>query len=349
MTSSFVNAVYYPSWMVYKDKPPSSMQLQAITHVFYAFVGVNEDGTLKWFDEWADFDKKVDDEKGCLAALAKLKRQNPHIKTIVSLGGGTGSKTFPALAASSAARRTLAAQTREFCDKYGLDGVDIDWEHPKTPEQGRDYINLLHELRNALPSPRYLLTTALPIGEYCLKHIDLQAAARLLDLLNLMAYDLTGGWTDVSGHHAQLLPPPGNLQSVYPTLRRSTSQGVEYILGRGFPSHKLILGIPTYARFFPKARGTGHPFKNAGEMDYCDIDNEWVCRARVDTNVAAASFVDPRGEKGFVSFDVPSTVQIKARYAKAMALGGLFYWTGTGDRPGEQSLISVGYNELAFG
>jgi GH18 family chitinase len=39
MPPPVVNAVYYPSWMVYKGKPPSSMQMQAITHVFYAFVG----------------------------------------------------------------------------------------------------------------------------------------------------------------------------------------------------------------------------------------------------------------------------------------------------------------------
>jgi chitinase len=187
------------------------------------------------------------------------------------------------------------------------------------------------------------------VGEYCLKHINLQAAAGLLDFLNLMAYDLAGGWTDVSGNHAQLLPPPGNHQHIYPTLRRSTSAAVDYILARGFPSYKLIFGIPTYARYFANARGVGHPFTKAGEMEYCDIDNQWVCNAFVDQNLAAASYVDPCGEKGFVSFDVPSTVQMKARYAKAMALGGLFYWTGTGDRPKEQSLIAVGYNELARG
>lgn len=34
-----VNAVYYPSWHVYRDKPPSSMDLASITHIFYSFVG----------------------------------------------------------------------------------------------------------------------------------------------------------------------------------------------------------------------------------------------------------------------------------------------------------------------
>ncbi|KAH7308105.1 glycoside hydrolase superfamily [Stachybotrys elegans] len=346
MSQSFVNAVYYPSWMVYREKPPSSMQMSIITHVYYAFVGVKEDGTLRWFDEWADFNKEVDGVKGCLAALAKLKHQHPHIKTIVSVGGGTGSKEFPALAANPAARKVLAGQLREFCDKHNLDGVDIDWEHPQNAEQGVNYIELLRDIRQTLPAPTYLLTTALPIGEYCLRHIDLKAASSLLDFLNLMAYDMTGGWTEVSGHHAQLLPPVGDIQEVHPVLRRSCSQAVEYIVSHGFSNNKLILGIPTYARFFPRARGAGHPFHDAGEMDYCDIDESWVCSARVDESVAAASFLDPCGEKGFISFDVPATVQMKARYAKAMALGGLFYWTGTGDRTGEQSLVAVGYNEL---
>lgn len=41
---------------------------------------------------------EVDGEKGCLAAVAKLKAENPHIKTIVSIGGGGSSNEFPGLA-----------------------------------------------------------------------------------------------------------------------------------------------------------------------------------------------------------------------------------------------------------
>lgn len=68
--------------------------------------------------------KEVDGEKGALAALAKLKRNNPKLKTIVSIGGGTGSKEFPALAASRDARETFARQVRQFCDRHEIDGVD---------------------------------------------------------------------------------------------------------------------------------------------------------------------------------------------------------------------------------
>ncbi|KAF4454712.1 hypothetical protein F53441_2790 [Fusarium austroafricanum] len=307
---------------------------------------VHEDGTLRSIDDWADNTKVIDGEKGCLAALAKLKSQHSHIKTLVSIGGGSSSKEFPALAASKGARQTFAHQIKEFCDAHHFDGVDIDWEHPQTPEAGKNYLLYLQAIRETMPAPKYLLTSALPTGEYCLKHLNLPVVAQTLDFLNLMGYDFTGGWTDVCGHHAQLLPPSENLNEVYPTLRKSCQRGVDYLISQGFPSRKIILGIPIYARYFGQARAPGHPFKGAGEIDYCDLPDEWVAGAKVDEGVAAASFVDTKGDKGFVSFDVPSTVCVKARYAKALNLGGLFYWTGAGDRSGHESLVAAGWKTL---
>ena len=32
-----INAVYYPNWRIYRQQPPSSMNLRYITHIFYAF------------------------------------------------------------------------------------------------------------------------------------------------------------------------------------------------------------------------------------------------------------------------------------------------------------------------
>ncbi|RFN53731.1 hypothetical protein FIE12Z_2072 [Fusarium flagelliforme] len=346
MSSEYMNAVYYPSWCCYKERPPSCLDTSYITHIFYAFVGVNEDGTLRALDDWADNEKMVDGEKGCLAAIAKLKSEHPHIKTLVSIGGGSSSKEFPALAANEEARQAFASQISEFCETHQFDGVDIDWEHPQTPEAGHDYLLFLQAIRETMPASQYLLTSALPTGEYCLKHLNLPEVAELLDFLNLMGYDFTGGWTDVCGHHAQLLPPNEDLNEVYPTLRKSCQRGIEYLIANGFPRHKIVLGIPVYARYFGQAHAPGHPFEGAGEIDYCDLPDEWVADADVDQDVAAASFVDTEGDKGFVSFDVPGTVAIKAGYAKALGLGGLFYWTGAGDRKDHESLVTAGWMGL---
>ncbi len=39
MAATYINAVYYPSWTVYKGKLPSSLDVQNVTHIFYAFIG----------------------------------------------------------------------------------------------------------------------------------------------------------------------------------------------------------------------------------------------------------------------------------------------------------------------
>jgi len=42
--AGYIHGAYYPSWAVYSGKPPSSLQIGCITHVFYAFVRyVSED------------------------------------------------------------------------------------------------------------------------------------------------------------------------------------------------------------------------------------------------------------------------------------------------------------------
>ncbi|KAI1105632.1 glycoside hydrolase family 18 protein [Jackrogersella minutella] len=347
-----INAVYYPSWRVYKGLPPSSLQLDCVNQVFYAFARLDAaDGTLKFLDEFADCTKPADGEAGCLRALAKLKRQRPDLRTLISIGGGgSGSAEFPAVAADPALREALARSCREFVERFELDGVDVDWEHPTTASAGADYIALLRALRSELPSPRYRLTTALPVGEYCLKNIDVRRAGRLLDGLNLMGYDFNGPWTDVSGHQAQLLPQPFAQDAVHPGLRHSCHRGVAYLTAHGFPAHKIVLGVPAYARSFAGAHGIGQPFRSAAETDYCDLPREWIQEAAVDETVVAASYVDRSpGGKGFVSFDVPRTVQMKAEYVKKHGLGGMFYWTGVGDVQGPKSLVRAGYEELNRG
>jgi chitinase len=232
-----------------------------------------------------------------------------------------------------------------FTNSHGRD--EVDWEHPTTPEDGAYYLALLHDVRLALPSPSYLLTTALPVGEYCLKHIDLRAAAHVLDYINLMCYDFTGPWTPLSGHHAQLHPPPSvDPSDLPPELRKSSKDSIAYLAGNHFPLQKIVLGIPVYARFFSGAGGPGRPFTTAGEIDYVDLPREWIANADVDQECVAASWKDGEGGKGFVSFDVTETVRAKARFAMQVGLAGLFFWTGVGDVKGPDSLVVAGFREM---
>ncbi|KAJ5245835.1 Glycoside hydrolase superfamily [Penicillium chermesinum] len=42
----YTNAAYYPNWRIYRNQPPSSLRLGFISHLYYAFAWVKEDGEI---------------------------------------------------------------------------------------------------------------------------------------------------------------------------------------------------------------------------------------------------------------------------------------------------------------
>ncbi|KAJ5708765.1 hypothetical protein N7488_008566 [Penicillium malachiteum] len=325
----YVNAVYYPSWRVYRGELPSSLNLSIISH---------------FLDEKSDTKMKVDGESGCLNAFKKLKRDNPHLKVVLSIGGSSGSATFPSLAAEDNSRRRFALTAKEMVDRYGFDGIDVDWEHPSTPKQGEGYVKLLNILREYFPSPQFILTSALPTGEWCLRNIDILAASKSCDFINLMTYDFAGSWTELSGHHAQLTasPHPHNAFA-----KRSIEVGVQYLQAHGVSPEKTLIGVPVYGRSFLGATGAGQAFTgNGGEngiFAYKDLPRPGTQEV-TDRERGAAFCVG--GDGGFVSYDNPETVKMKAQFVKAHKIAGIFYWTGTSDADPPRSLVESGYQNL---
>jgi chitinase len=323
---------------------------------------------------------EVDGTRGCLRSFAALKLlpENAHVKVILSVGGGgPGSRNFPIVASEPPSLSRFVASARTMVDNYGLDGIDsklpphppiphtpphqsnphlppslslpstVDWEHPTSPAEGAAYLTLLGALRAALPRPRYQLTSALPAGIWALRNIALPQASSLLDLVNLMCYDLAGPWTPLSGHHAALFPSPlsaaGDPAEATPTAHAA----IAYALARGLESRKILLGVPVYGRSFLGAAGPARRYEGSGGEDgvfeYALLPRPGTVE-RVDREACAAYCVG--GDGGFVSYDNPVTVALKARYVQRMRMAGLFYWTATGDAKGERSLVYAGYSAL---
>ncbi|KAL8714895.1 MAG: hypothetical protein Q9220_001408 [cf. Caloplaca sp. 1 TL-2023] len=125
-----VNAVYYPNWKVYGNAPPSSLDLDHITHVLYAFA----------FDEHADLQANVDGTSGGLSAVKNLKHKHPRLKTLLSIGGGgKGSDPFAGVASNPSTREKFASSARAFLDAHGFDGLD----NLGKAASYMDYINLM--------------------------------------------------------------------------------------------------------------------------------------------------------------------------------------------------------------
>lgn len=334
------NAVYYPNYRVYRGETPATLNYNCISHVFYAFAHVSADGGVYLSDEWADAQMPVDGTTGCLGSFMRLKQEHGYLKLILSIGGAAASQNFPTVAASAATRDNFGRSARGLVEASGFDGIDVDWEHPSDPEEGRNFLTLLASIRLYLPDEQYLLTAALPAGQWALQNIDLYKARDYLDLINLMAYDFAGPWSPKAGHHAQLFPGnPGE---------PSGSAAVDYVISTGFPAAKILLGVPVYGRSFLGANGPGRSFNgNGGEegtFEYKQLPRNGA-EEIVNTRVVAAFCTG--GDGGFVTYDNPETVKMKANFCKEKGLSGLFYWTGTADvPPGPRSLISAGFKAL---
>ncbi|KAK2733938.1 hypothetical protein FQN57_001921 [Myotisia sp. PD_48] len=358
----YSNAVYYPNWRIYKNKPPSSLKLGYVSHVFYAFAWLKPDGTVYLSDEWADEKMPVDGTNGCLRAFTQLRYQYPQLKVILSIGGGgAGSQHFATVTANPVALARFVETAKGLVDRFGLNGLDIDWEHPSNPQEGANYLNLLASLRAQLPTPQYFLFSALPAGRWALQNINLAHAQYYLDAINLMAYDFSGPWCQQSGHQSQLFAPdkPHNDAACL-----SGNSAVTYLLAQNIPSYKIFLGVPVYGRGFPGTNGVGQSKKcptkttangpsddGGGEegctYDYCDLPLPGAAEQH-DTAVGGAAFcVDFRQNAGFITYDSPISVQQKALFVRDKRLGGLFYWHIASDsEQTSRSLVATGYNVM---
>ena len=93
-----------------------------LTHVHYAFLIPHPrgDGSLLPI-------QNPDKLKNLVAAA-----HEHGVKVLISVGGWNEGNDlgFETLAANPETIRAFAENLTAFCDAYGLDGVDIDWEYP---------------------------------------------------------------------------------------------------------------------------------------------------------------------------------------------------------------------------
>jgi len=68
----------------------------------------------------------VDGTNGCLRACTALRKRNPALKVILSIGGGGGnaSQNFASVSANANSTQMFTKSARAIVDHYDLDGLD---------------------------------------------------------------------------------------------------------------------------------------------------------------------------------------------------------------------------------
>ncbi|KAH9006963.1 glycoside hydrolase family 18 protein [Lactarius hatsudake] len=230
---------YYPGWVA-EDFPPESIDFSRFDWIDFAFAEPDENFTL------------AQGESDTLLRLVGVAHQKSK-KVKLSVGGWDGSKYFSWAVQNDSSRHTFVGNIVDVYSKYNLDGIDIDWEYPGTKGSSQNYVdqsdtaNLLEFfklLRAELP-PTARITAAVQTtpftGANGQQMDDVRAFVDLLDWVLLMDYDVWGASPN-PGPNAPLSNACHN--SSQPAA--SAEAAVNAWMAAGFPSNKLVLGVPSY-------------------------------------------------------------------------------------------------------
>ncbi|MEU3564536.1 glycosyl hydrolase family 18 protein, partial [Kitasatospora sp. NPDC006786] len=306
---------YFTGWRAGASGDPkylaSNIPWSKVTHVNYAFAEVRDNRIsigdpndpanpatgMTWPGEKNAMDASLP-YKGHFNLLNTYKKKHPAVKTLISVGGWAGTRNFYAMTTNAdgsvnqAGIDAFADSVTDFLDRYGFNGVDIDYEYPTAlPNTGnpldwdvsnprrkglqQGYNALMKSLRERLDRAGtdkgryYLLTSAGSSSGYLVRGLDAGQALQYQDYVDVMTYDLHGSWNRFVGPQAPLyddgrdneLADAGIYNDQAPDTKDFRKEGYfnvdwAYHYYRGaLPAGRINLGIPYYSRGWRDVQG----------------------------------------------------------------------------------------------
>ncbi|KAJ4381977.1 hypothetical protein N0V85_008603 [Neurospora sp. IMI 360204] len=292
-------------------------------------------------------------EEGIFKLATDAKLYNSQLQVFISVGGWTfsdnGTVTQPLLSeisSTEANRQKFADNVVKFCNKWGFDGLDIDWEYPGAPDRGGkpedtdNFTRLMKTLRQTFNgSPRRLgLTFTIPSSYWYLKWFDLPGLLQYADWTNLMSYDLHGTW-DRNNPIGAIAQGHTNLTEI--------KLAAELLWRVGVKPEQVALGYGFYGRSFelsnPSCPTPGCPFlggaregpcsKTSGILMYYEIEAilKQVPNLKpvLDKTAAVKYLVFDKNQ--WISYDDKDTFGQKIDWANSVGFGGSLIWAADTD------------------
>ena len=282
-----------------------------------------------------------------LKFLPIIKSYNPNIKILFSVGGW-GSGGFSPMASTTENRKKFAASCLEFVNKYSLDGIDIDWEYPgldwagieASPNDKVNFTLMLEEIKNTFENAGrkdLMLTIAVGCDSYFIANSEMDKAARVLDYVSIMTYDMRGCGEPFTGHHTNLLKYGCGFRGDH----RSVEHSVRIYNEAGVPLEKIVIGAAFYSRMWKDVRANDeHPTGlccDAGPGNYgpgySELLDDYIgvngFTRYFDYNAKAPYIFDGNT---FISYDDPESISAKCEYIKEKGLLGIMYWEHSCDK-----------------
>ena len=268
--------------------------------------------------------------RNCVA----LKKRNPNLKVIVSMGGWTGCYTCSDVFSTDSSRKIFASSTKQLLNDFGADGIDLDWEypaikgppgHPYSLNDKDNFTALIQTLRDTLGKQKELSFAAGGFTQYINESVDWKKVTPLVDRINLMTYDLITGYDTITGHHTGLYSTPYQ--------KESCDNAVRLMKAKGVPANKLLIGAAFYARIWENVDKEKDGLYGHGKFlrgvsyrsfdPYFSTDSGFVYHWDAKAN---APYLYNEKKKWFVTFDDAKSVAIKTKYAIKQKINGIMFW-----------------------
>lgn len=330
----------------YREFDFSKIQAHKLTHINYAFANVIDGKVMFDTTNIDNTALKTDD----LKSLQKLKKINPNLKILVSVGGWVWSGNFSDAALSSESRQKFANSAADFVKKYNLDGIDLDWEYPNQIGAGNTYREkdiknftllmkstreALDRLEQAQQKESLLLTIATGADSVYIANTELGEVSKYLDFLNIMTYDFYNGLHHVTGHHANLYPSAFNNSRISDVLN-----SVKLHEEAGVPLDKITIGIPFYGRKWEGVKLSENSMlyqdaESVGQIIYYRLLAKDCLNNSAYTRFWDESSKAPylwNGDSSiFISYEDTESINYKIDYLKKKGLSGVMFWEYSDD------------------
>lgn len=285
------------------DRYPELPNPDYFSHLIYSFAVFNDncDGVVIRYPEK-------------LLAMTELKKQNPDLKVMLGVGGYRR-EGFSEMARDKKKRKAFVKEVTEIIKSYGLDGVDLDWEfptteaggHTATPQDDRNYVTLVKDLRKALGKDKWISYYSNNSGKW----IDQKGMEPYVNYVHVSGYNLA-----IPKEGERLL----HQSPLYPSQKTGewcVQKAIERHINLGIPREKILMGVPFFGRGLK-------PFPS--EVDCPDfskysegLDLKW-------DNAAQAPYYADKDGNLILGFDDERSIAAKFDFIRTNDLPGIFVW-----------------------
>lgn len=300
-------------------RKPEEIDYKSFTHIIFSFAHPTADGDLLLNGDHA--------VKNLRAIVSNAHKHDTKVMLAIGgwfhINGGESYKYFKSAISTPASRKKLVNELVRLAEREKLDGIDIDFEHPRSKEDAQFLAAFAKDLSSRLKSKDKELSIAVNAKVHSVTGTEIHSVVfeptmfQYFNHVNLMAYD--GQWD--GEYNAANLSPFSYSANIVAYWTRLFDQ-------HGYSRDKLVLGVPLYAQ--PED-------PSIKQVSY---------EALINNNPGNADKDKVSMNGTTYHYNGHSTMKKKTELAVSHDLGGMMLWEAGLDAKGAHSATALIAKEL---